>query len=518
MDVWTNILEALPLVFALDVVIAMLAGTVIGIVVGALPGLSATMGIAVLIPLTFTMQPLVALGMIAGIYNGAMYGGAIPAILVRIPGTPAGIATVFDGYPMAQQGQGALALRIALVSSALGSFLSAICLLLLAPPLASIALSFGPAEYFWLAIFGLTCIAVLLSDSPIKGLLSTCFGLLMGLVGIDQITGNERFTFDSIHLIGGLNIIVVLTGLYAIPPALELAEKALSIRSEDLQVRDDHARFRWRSLVPTWARSSVIGVIIGIIPGAGGNIASIIAWNETRRAARNPERFGKGAPEGVAAAECANNADTAATLIPALTLGVPGNAVAAVILGALLVHGLRPGPALFRDTADITYGFMLAMGVTAIMMLVVGQLGARLFINVLRISPLLLAPMIVSLTVIGVYTVNNSMAEVWIMLGLGMIGYGMEKLAIPTAPAVLAIILGPMAESELRRALLLGRGDPVILITNPISIILAGLTVLVLCAPLLRKAWAHWHGARAGTDIAGPDHGDPGAAPQEGHR
>lgn len=500
MELFDPILTALPLVFSPKVLIAMLAGTVVGIVVGALPGLSATMGIAVLIPLTFTMSPLVALGMIAGIYNGAMYGGAIPAILLRIPGTPAGIATVFDGYPMAQQGRADLALRIALVSSALGSLVSAICLLLFAPPLASLSLMFGPAEFFWLAIFGLTCIAVLLSSNPVKGLLSACFGFILGMVGIDSMTGNERFTFDTLHLVGGLDIILVLTGLYAIPPALLLAEQALSIRSEDLRVSGEGQHFRWRSLVPTWIRSSIIGVIIGIVPGAGGNIASLLAWNETRRVSREPERFGKGAPEGVAAAECANNADTAAALIPALTLGVPGNAVAAVILGALLVHGMRPGPALFRETADVTYGFMLAMAVTAVMMFVVGRLGAKLFVNVLRLSPLLLAPMIVSLTVIGVYTIGNSLIDVWIMLALGGIGYLMEKLDIPAAPAVLAIILGPMAESELRRALLIGRGDVSILWSSTISLLLFALTLLVVAAPLVRRV----RGRKPAGDIAHP--------------
>ena len=342
-EVLGHIAAAIPLVLQPDVILFMVLGTTVGIAIGALPGLSATMGIAVLIPLTFVMQPLAALGMIAGIYNGAMYGGAIPAILLRIPGTPAGIATVFDGYPMAQQGRARTALSISLASSALGSAVSALALLLLAPPLAAVSLSFGPSEYFWLAVFGLTSIAVLLSDNPVKGLLSACFGLWIGAIGIDQITGNERFTFGQIELLDGLDIIVLLTGLYAIPPALELAETALVIHREQINVGKEAARFRWRSLIPTWIRSSLIGIVVGIIPALGGNVAALIAWNETRRVADDPDRFGKGAPEGVAAAECANNADTAATLIPALTLGIPGNAVSAVILGALLVHGLRPG-------------------------------------------------------------------------------------------------------------------------------------------------------------------------------
>ena len=487
------LLQALPLVFSVEVVLAMAVGTAAGVAIGTLPGLSTTMGIAVLIPLTFTMPPLVALGLMAGIYNGAMYGGAIPAILLRIPGTPAGIATVFDGYPMAQQGHGIRAMRIALASSAIGGVVSALALILLAPPLAAVALRFGPAEVFWLAVFGLTAIAVLLSDNPVKGLLSACFGLILGTIGIDQMTGNERFTFDLLHLTGGLSILVLLTGLYAIPPAFDLAAKAALVKPDDVprdlgqDVEQEQAAFTWRSLLPTWLRASTIGVLIGIVPGAGGNIASLIAWNETRRTAREPDRFGKGAPEGVAASECANNADNASALIPALTLGIPGNAVAAVILGGLLVHGMQPGPALFRETAPVTYGFMLAMLITAMMLFCIGWLGARIFIHVLRMPPLLLAPMIVAMAAIGIYAINNSLFDVWLMLGIGAIGYVMEKLRIPLAPAVLAVILGPMAEAELRRSLLISRGDFSFLFSSTISLILIGLIVFLLLAQPIKR-------------------------------
>ena len=483
-----HLTQALPLIFSLEVLLAMALGTAVGVAIGALPGLSTTMGIAVLIPLTFTMSPLVALGLMAGIYNGAMYGGSIPAILLRIPGTPAGIATVFDGYPMSQQGQGVQAMRIALVSSAVGGIVSAVSLILLAPPLAAIALRFGPAEVFWLAVFGLTAIAVLLAKNPVKGLLSACFGLMLGIVGIDQMTGNERFTFDVLPLTSGIGILVLLTGLYAIPPALDLAQKAVLIRHEEMRrgLTDDRKGVRWRQLVPTWIRSSAIGVFIGIVPGAGGNIASVIAWNETRRVARAPERFGKGAPAGVAASECANNADNAAALIPALTLGIPGNAVAAVILGGLLVHGMRPGPALFRETAPITYGFMLAMLITAVMLFFIGWMGARLFIQVLRMPPLLLAPMIVGLSALGIYAINNSLFDVWLMIAIGFVGFAMQRLDIPQAPAVLAVILGPMAEAEFRRSLLISRGDLSFLFSSTISLILVALIALMILTPLAR--------------------------------
>lgn len=487
-----HILTALPLLFSFEVMLWMFIGTVVGVVIGGLPGLSTTMGIAVLIPLTFTMTPLAALGMIAGIYNGAMYGGAIPAILLRIPGTPAGIATVFDGHPMALQGHGRQALKIALFSSALGGAVSALALLLLAPPLASIALKFGSAEVFWLAMLGLTTIAVLLSKSPVKGLLSANFGLIIGLIGIDQMTGVERFTFDYIYLTGGIGILVFLTGLYAIPPAIDLAAKAMLIKAEDLKRGNTGVRdpLPWLRLFPVWVKSSVIGVLVGIVPGAGGNIASLLAWSEARRSSKHPETFGQGAPEGVAAAECANNADNASALIPALTLGIPGNAVAAVILGGLLVHGLLPGPALFRDSAPVTYGFMLAMLVTSVLLLFVGLIGARLFISVLRLPALLLSPMIIGMTFIGIYSIGNSLFDVSMVAALGVIGYAMEKMDIPLAPAVLAVILGPMAEAELRRSLLISQGDFGFLFASPISLILVTLILLMLLTPLVRKRLA----------------------------
>lgn len=489
---WENILAALPLLFSPPVLLSMAAGTTIGVFIGALPGLSATMGIAVLIPLTFTMEPLVALGMMAGIYNGAMYGGAIPAILLRIPGTPAGIATVFDGHPMAQKGRGLEAMKIALTSSAIGGSISALALLLLSPPLAAIALKFGPVEVFWLAIFGLAAIAVLLSDAPIKGLISACLGLIIGMVGIDSMSGNERFTLDIMELTGGINILVLLTGLYAIPPALTLAQEATLIKKGTGKDKLGHIEgsIPWTRLLPTWARSSVIGVIIGIIPGTGGNLAAMLSWNEARRAARDKSRFGQGAPEGVAAAECANNADNAASLIPALTLGIPGSTVSAVILGGLLVHGMLPGPELFTRSAPVTYGFILAMLVTSVMLFVIGRLGARVFINVMYMPPLLLAPIIIALTTIGVFAINNSIFDVWLMLLFGLFGWGLERLKVPLAPAVLAVILGPIAEANLRRALLIGGQDIGILFSSTIAMVMVGAIALTILSPLIRKALA----------------------------
>ena len=489
-----HLLSALPLVLQWHNILAMVIGTIGGIAIGALPGLTATMGVAILLPLTFTLEPLTALAMVSGIYNGAMFGGAIPAILLRIPGTPSAIATTFDGYPMMQKGEAGKALEIAVTSSAVGGMVSALALMLFAPPLVLVALAFGPAEYFWVAVFGLVSIAVLLGDSVIKGLLSVCLGLFLGIVGVDQITGVERFTFDSMHLVGGFEIVVLLTGLYAIPPALIMAEDA--IRQSPPQVaqallqRSTRLLSLCRTLWRTWTRASIIGVVIGIIPGAGGNVASFLSWNEEKRTAKDPTRFGDGAPEGLAASECANNADNAAALIPALTLGVPGNAVAAVILGALLIHGLRPGPELFTQSADVAYGFMLELFITSVMVFFLGRYGAPLFVHVLRAPKPLLVPMIISLAVIGAYSLRNSIFDIWAVFGFGLLGYAMERLRIPLAPAVIALILGPMAESELRRALIIGQGDVAALFSGPISIILVVLSVAVFASPVIRRVVA----------------------------
>ena len=497
-DIFANIAAAAPTLLDPAVILAMIFGTAIGIGVGALPGLSATMGIAVLIPLTFAMPPLVALGMIAGIYNGAMYGGSIPAILLRIPGTPAGIATVFDGHEMAKQGRARLALDITLVSSSIGSAISAVALLLVAPPLAAVALQFSPADYFWLSIFGLTTIAVLLADNPVKGFLSACFGLVLGMVGIDSLSGIERFSFGSLDLLSGVDIIVLLTGLYAIPPAIDLLIGRKEVQVGKIDLGDKTDGIRWRSLIPTWCRSSVIGLFVGLIPALGGNIAALLAWNEERRWSKNRDNYGKGQPAGLAAPECANNADTAATLIPALTLGIPGNAVAAVILGALLVHGLRPGPELFRDNAVVVYGFMLTMLVTAGMMFVIGKVGARAYINILRVPRRLLGPMIVALTVVGIYAIHNSLFEVWLMLGFGLVGFAMERMSIPTAPAVLAVILGPIAEENLRRALLISRGDLWYLVSSPVSWGLLCLVAFAVIAPVVSRVRQRGRKAKPG--------------------
>ena len=484
-----HILTALPAVLAWQNIVAMVAGTIAGIVVGALPGVTAAMAIAILLPLTFTMSPLVALGAMAGIYNGAMYGGAIPAILLRIPGTPAAVATTFDGYVMARRGEAGLALQISSYSSAVGGIASAISLILLAPPLSIVALSFGPPEMFWVGIFGLASLALLLGEDRIKGIISAAIGLFLALVGADQVSGHERFTFDRLELASELDIGVVLIGLFALPPTFQMAEELLhrgqvgdisAIRSA-IGLIEAFKRF-WK----VWIHTSIIGIIIGILPGAGGNVAAIVAYNETKRYSDDPDGFGKGKPEGVAASECANNADSAASMIPALTLGVPGGLVAALIMGGLMIQGLQPGPQLFRDRPDVVYGFMLEMLITSALIFPLGGLVAsRIFARLLHIPPSLLMPLIVATTVVGVYSINNSTFDLMMLFAFGLLGYVMEKLDIPLAPASLGLILGPMIEANMRISMVLSRGDLTIFFTRPVSLAILAVAAIIIATPLI---------------------------------
>jgi putative tricarboxylic transport membrane protein len=491
METLQAIFHALPAVLAWHNVLAMVIGTLAGMVVGSLPGLTATMAIAVLIPLTFSMTPLVALGIMAGIYNGAMYGGAVPAILLNVPGTPPSIVTTFDGHPLAKQGRAALALKVACWSSAIGGAFSAISLMALAPPLVMVTLLFGPAEYFWLGILGMSSIAILLGKDPIKGLIAAAIGLLLGTVGSDVVTGQQRFTFGRLELIDGINLLVILTGLYAIPPAIRMIEKRFSENTQRIEIKghpDDGFFKNFNFLLPTWLRSSLIGIGVGILPATGGSMAAFLAYNEVQRTAKNTERFGKGDIRGVAAAETGNNADNSAAMIPALVLGVPGSGVSAVILAGLLVHGLQPGPQLFRDTPDIVYGFMWQMLFTSFMLFALGgNVATGLFALVMRVPQVILAPMIMCLTLVGIYALSNDMFNVWIMFGMGILGYILSRLDFPLAPIVLGLVLGNMIEQNLRLTLLIHQGDLTALIDSPLSKGLFGLFVILCLVPIYRR-------------------------------
>ncbi len=487
MDFFTNALIA---VFAYGPLAAMLGATLLGVLIGALPGLNPVMAIALLLPLTYSMDPLVALGMVAGIYNGSMYGGAIPAILLRIPGTPASIATTFDGFPMADRGEASKALRIACWSSAIGGIASAIALMTIGPMLARVTLFFGPAEYFWIAMFGMASVGVMVGSDPVKGIMAAIIGLLIGTIGIDSLSGQARYTFGQTWLLGGLDLVVVLVGLYALPPVLQLAEKCdlRGLSGAELRLtKVPFAKGEIRSLIPTWIRSSLIGIGVGILPGAGGNIAAFLSYNAAKNASDDPDSFGKGNPQGVAAAECGNNADNAASMIPALSLGIPGNVVAALVLSALTIHGLQPGPQLFHQNPVLVGGFMIEMLLTSILILLVGGTAAtRVFAQIQRLPGVLLVPSILVLMCVGVYVINGRPVDLWVMLVAGVAGYLLEKVNVPLAPIILGMILGPMAEQSVRRALLISRGDPSDLLTRPISAVLAAATIGMILWPIYK--------------------------------
>ena len=492
---YSDLLHALPNVLEWANFAAVIIGVIAGIVVGAMPGLSATMAISVLVPFTFGLEPLVALGLMAGIYNGAMYGGAIPAVLLRIPGTPAAVATTFDGYPMAQKGEGGFALQVAVISSAIGGIASAFALMLLAPPLSKVTLLFGPSEVFWVAVFGLASIVFLLGGNPVKGLISAFFGVFVSVIGSDPIYGNDRFTFGQLEILDGIHIVILLVGLYALPPVIDLLETPLRTGVDNSKLGTESiwkALPRMKGYWKTWLRGSAIGIWIGILPGAGGSMAAFMSYNEARRSSTNPDVWGEGEPEGVAAAEVANNADTASALIPALTLGIPGTAVAAVMLGGLLVHGLQPGPMLFRENPDIVFGFMWQFLFGAILLVLLGgSLATNSFAHLLNLPRPLLGSVIIVLMLIGVYSIHGRMFDVYLMLGFGAIGWVMDRLKFPLPPVVLGLILGGFAEENLRLALRIGRGDPMILFQNTTSLILVALTIAVIIGPTLKKRFSN---------------------------
>lgn len=456
------------------------AGTLIGIFVGAMPGLSASMAIAILLPLTFGLAPESGLSMLAALYMGAMYGGSIAAILIKTPGTPAAAATVLDGYPMAQQGKAGKALGISLTASLFGGVLSSIALMLVAPLLGFVALQFGPVELFAVAVLGITIIGSLSQGSVIMGLLSGVLGLLLSMVGMDTITGTPRFTFGIINLFSGIPFVVALIGLFSVPQAIQLVMKKEN-ETAAINKFSDKMLPTWKELkflIPTMFRSSLIGIFTGIIPGTGGDTACWFAYNETKRFSKHKEKFGTGLPEGIAAAEAANNAVVGGALIPTISLGIPGSSATAILMGGLMVHGIMPGPTLMTEHAEVTYTLIWAVLFANIAMFVLGLLFTRASIIVTRVKNKVLSPIIIILCVIGAFAINNSVFDVALMFGFGLLGLFMEKIKMPTAPMVLGLILGNLLGNSLYQSLLIGQGNPMIFFNNPISVVLLAVAFL----------------------------------------
>jgi putative tricarboxylic transport membrane protein len=478
---------------SLDVMLMLFFGVIGGIFLGSLPGLSATMGIALLIPITFGMEPVAALVLLSAIYTSAIYGGSITAILIHTPGTPSSAATAMDGYQMTLRGQGLKALGTSTVCSVIGGVVSAIALLILAPPLAEVSLKFSAPEYFLMAVFGLTIISSLSAGAMIKGLAGGLFGLMVGLVGVDIMTAFPRFTFNITELENGISLIPAMIGLFSISQVLIQAEALHSPTTREavpveLKGNIFPDRKDWRKIWPTVSKSSVIGLLVGILPGAGGDVASWVAYNEAKRASKTPEDFGKGEIEGLAAAETANNAVTGGAMIPLLTLGIPGSAATAVMLGGLYIHGLKPGHELFTQNANIIYAVIIGLVLANILMGIFGLTMAKQVVKVASIPFSILAPIIIVLSVVGSYAINNNMFDVYVMAAFGLIGYLMRKTSFSTAAVVIAMILGSMAEIGYRQSIVMSKGDILsFYFSRPISLILMMLIILALLTPLLQK-------------------------------
>jgi len=477
---------ALVSVLTWQTLLIILIGIIYGILAGAIPGISASIAVALLVPFTYNLDPSQAMILLTTVYGASSYGGSITAIMINTPGTPGSVVTTFDGYPLTRQGKPGLALGTSIISSASGGIFGTIILIIFSVPIAKLALSFGPPEYFALAILGLTIISSLSSDNLIKGLIATLLGLLLTTVGVDPFTGFPRFTFGMSELGDGFAFIPALIGLFAIGEVLIQAENFIP----KSKVIDQFSKQfpNWKMIRKLWKviiKSSIVGTIIGAIPGAGGTVATFIAYDQAKKSSKSPEQFGKGSLEGVAAPEAANNAAVGGALIPLLTLGIPGSASSAVLIGALFMHGLVPGPELFIKQSDLVYGLFAALLIANIFMLIIGWWGNRLFVKVIAIPPAILLAIIPAFAVVGSYTINRSIFDVGTCICFGILGWLLKRNNIPTAPVVLGLILGFMVEANLRRTLLMG--DYTLLFTRPISAAMLILAIVSFIYPFMRK-------------------------------
>jgi len=467
----------------------MLLGVAWGIIGGALPGISGSIAMALMLPLTFGMDPAVALMMLAGTYIGAMYGGSITAILIRTPGTPGAAATVIDGYELHKKGLSGKALGVSLITGTVGGIVSVFILVALAVPLSKLALAFGPPEYFALGVFGLALISSFAGRDLLKGGISGLLGLIVATAGTDPFSGTPRFTFGGTDLLTGVEIVAGMIGLFAVSEMLQ-------------QIAESEAwaviKGKFSTDLPTWVElvklkmamfvGIVMGTIEGLLPGGGGAIAAFISYNEAKRWSKTPEEFGHGSLEGIAAPETANNVVTGTALIPLLTFGIPGSNSAAVMLAAMMLHGVAPGPQLFERTPQIVYGLFVGMFVANIMMLVLGYLSLRPAIAIVNIKRPLLLASILALVLVGAYSISNRMFEVWLVLGTGLLGYGMRRFGFNILAMVLGLVLGFLVEVNLRRSLMISIGNPWVFFTRPISLALLVFAGFTLLWPIVRQA------------------------------
>lgn len=479
------IVPATGLLFTLENILWINIGVFVGSVFAAIPGLSVILCVILFLPVTYTMTAIPGMMFLLGIYCAGGYGGSVSAILINTPGTPHAAATMLDGHPLSRQGRTKAALKIALYASTFGGVFSALMLLFLGPQVAKIAAQLGTAEYFMVCVFGLTIIAGVSGKSIIRGLVSACLGLLISCVGTDPMTSYDRFTFGIPRLYLGLDLAVCLIGLFALVEILAKAEKKLGeLRLDTAKMHDDGkiTRQEFKRMIRPVLMSSLIGVMVGIVPGTGASEASWFSYNTAKNLSKHPEEFGKGSVEGIAAAESANNAVTDATLIPLLTLGIPGDGTVAIMLSALMINGLNPGLSLFTTDGDIMYAIMLGLILVNIFMLIQGKFLTTLFAKVVSIPQEILTPIIVIFCFAGAYSVNENYFDVAVALVFGALAWVLRKLDLPPVPILLGLVLGRMTETNFRRALLISNGDPSIFLQSIYCKIFLALIIIAVAA------------------------------------
>lgn len=475
----------------------MFIGVAVGIVFGALPGLSATMAIALFLPVTYAMASSNAMTLLMALFIGAISGGLISAILLHIPGTPSSVATCFDGHPMVKKGQAAKALGLGVVFSFLGTVFSTILLMFIAPQIARVAINFGSFEFFSIAIFSLTMIATLSSGNMVKGIMAGVIGFMFSTVGTDTIESSARFTFGNPNLKGGFDMLAVMVGLFAVGEIIAAAQTSRHA-AEELMAQPSMKGIKgfgfslkeFRSQTVNAIRSALIGMGIGILPGIGGGTSNVLAYTVAKNSDKHPEEFGTGRIDGLVASETANNATIGGAMVPLLTLGIPGDTTTAMLLGALTLHGLTPGPLLFQNQADVVYGIFAAMLLCSVIMLFMEFFGLRVFVKLLSIPKYILLPCVFVLCVIGAYALKNNMSQVIACLIFGAIGFAFKKFEIPTTPFILGFILGPLAEVNYRRGMIRTQGNFVPFLTSPISAIFLAIAVFVLLTFALKPVFA----------------------------
>ncbi len=471
------------------ILVLIMFGSAAGFLVGALPGLTATMAVALLVPLTYGLASAGALSLLLSIYTGAVTGGLVSAILVNTPGTPASIATTFDGYPMTRKGQAGKALGLALLTSIFGSLIGIILLISFAPAISRVALGFSGPEYAALAVFGLTMAVSISGKSLVKGMIAVLFGLTAGMVGLDPMLGTPRFTFGYVHLLGGFPFVPFIIGMFAVSEAIS---RTLDVGLGNLKVTTPKQEFpRLRQMARHWlliVKSGLIGGVIGAIPGAGADIASMVSYGEAKRSSKHPERFGSGAEEGVIASETANNAVIGGAMIPLLTLGIPGDAVTAILLGAMMMHGVRAGPLVFERNRPEVFVMYAALLVAVLMLRVVALLVMRPFSHIVRVRQSFIVPAVLILCFVGAFATGNLVWNIHVALVVGIVGFLMTRSGFPLGPAVLALILGPLLEDRFRQSLIMSQGSYAVFFTRPVSAVLLILSVLSVVFALRQRS------------------------------